>query len=464
MTDTLTPVALSVVLLGVILAISASVEKGKDRKPVVKRLKEHFGKDPKQLPISRRVMSKLDFPNLHVAVRRFAEQNGVKEEMFGAVGFHGAGLGAIVNESYYVRSTIGPLQYQSVDIDVGRQMQCALNAIYLVKTKTGPAAIQIQLSGQVELVVMALNVDSASEYLEEIRKLSSESSVYRGKIISFEGEEGNADEPGWLNVRFHRIPDVSRDEIILPRETMDVIERNIINFYRHTNILRKSGRSVKRGILFYGSPGTGKTFTAKYLSHAMPGITVFLLAGEQLWLMKECFQMARMLAPALIIMEDVDLIAEKRERSVNNTVLHQLLDQLDGLSEKADVITLLTTNRPEVLEPALSLRPGRIDQAIKFPMPDEECRRRLFELYSQGLDVRLNDLSRYIAKTDGASPSFIQELLRKAALFAAEDSYDHTETLVVLDSHLDRALEELLLSSPLTRQILGFRASRVDSG
>ena len=76
------------------------------------------------------------------------------------------------------------------------------------------------------------------------------------------------------------------------------------------------------------------------------------------------------------------------------------MNEMDGLGPQAEVIFLLTTNRPEVLEPALSARPGRIDQAIEFPLPDDGCRRRLFELYGRGLDLSGLDLDA-VGRPDG---------------------------------------------------------------
>ena len=82
------------------------------------------------------------------------------------------------------------------------------------------------------------------------------------------------------------------------------------------------------------------------------------------------------------MLEDVDLIAEERTRQGSGctTLLFELLNQMDGLADDADILFVLTTNRPDLLEPALAARPGRIDQAIEVPLPDADCRRRLFEL------------------------------------------------------------------------------------
>src|SRR5262249_36851239 len=146
------------------------------------------------------------------------------------------------------------------------------------------------------------------------------------------------------------------------------------------------------------------------------------LTGRGIGLLEPSCRLARMLAPSIVILEDVDLIAEERTRqSVGcNAVLFELLNQMDGLSEDVDVLFLLTTNRPEILEPALASRPGRIDQAFEVPLPDAACRSRLIDLYARGLDLQLADRAALVAKTDGVSAAFLRELLRRAALFAAD--------------------------------------------
>ncbi len=106
-------------------------------------------------------------------------------------------------------------------------------------------------------------------------------------------------------------------------------------------------------------------------------------------------------------------------------MLFELLNQMDGLADDADMLFLLTTNRPDMLKPAPAPRPGRIDQAIEIPLPDRDCRRRLFELYGQGLTLRLEHLPELIDQTESVSATFIRELLRKAALFSADESHEN---------------------------------------
>src|SRR5262249_37644479 len=144
-----------------------------------------------------------------------------------------------------------------------------------------------------------------------------------------------------------------------------------------------------------------------------------------------------------------------------NALLFELLNQMDGLADDTDIIFVLTTNRPDILEPALAARPGRIDQAIEIPPPDADCRRRLFSLFGRGLQVAVADWDGLIARTAGVSGAFIRELLRKAAVFAAEE--DGGPDLVVRDRHLEEALAELLIAGgPLTQSLLGAARVRQD--
>lgn len=137
-------------------------------------------------------------------------------------------------------------------------------------------------------------------------------------------------------------------------------------------------------------------------------------------------------------------------------LLFELLNEMDGLRDDVDVLFVLTTNRPDILEPALAARPGRVDLAIPLPLPDADARRRLFALYARGLDFRVNDLDKFIVRTEGASPAYIKELLRKAAVFGAIEGDGASETVRVTDKHLDLAMDELTEGGRLAERIAGF--------
>jgi ATP-dependent 26S proteasome regulatory subunit len=162
---------------------------------------------------------------------------------------------------------------------------------------------------------------------------------------------------------------------------------------------------------------------------------------------------AKMLAPTTVVIEDVDLIAQERGFPGMQTqpLLFELLNQLDGISDEADILYVLTTNRPDILEPALAARPGRVDLAVELPMPDAEGRKRLLQLYARGLTLDGVDLDAYVDRTGGASPAYIKEMLRRAALLAAIAG-----SKTVKHQHLDQAMSELESGSDLAKRIVGF--------
>ena len=153
----------------------------------------------------------------------------------------------------------------------------------------------------------------------------------------------------------------------------------------------------------------------EYLSSSMPGRTIVLTAGIALANLAPVLRLTRSLTPSMVVLEDIDMIAEQRGAPFGHAgpLLFQLLNEMDGLQPDADVIFVLTTNRPDVLEPALAARPGRIDLAVELPPPDAPARRRLLELYAKGLILVDVDLDSIADEIDGATPAYIKELLRR---------------------------------------------------
>ncbi len=185
---------------------------------------------------------------------------------------------------------------------------------------------------------------------------------------------------------------------------------------------------------------------------------MIILSGRALGRIREACSVARSLQPAVIVVEDVDLIAEQREaRPGEQPLLFQLLNEMDGLNSGADVTFLLTTNRADLLEPALAARPGRVDLAAELPLPDADARRQLIRLYQGHLVLDLTRPEAVIERTEGVTAAFLKELLRKAALLACEDDdSDSDGPIRVTDVHLDAALDQLLDSrNQLTRVLLG---------
>ena len=339
-------------------------------------------------------------------------------------------------------------------------LNCACNALYLLRILDRPVCVLVQqrakgVSRRAILQVLGRNEPDARAALNEILRISREQSVYRGQVLSVQRIKNQEND---LAVQFHDMSGAGRDEIVLPPELQETIDRNILEFFRHAEALRRAGQGTRHGVLLHGPPGTGKTLVTRYLATNVRA-TVLLVHGRQYALLRPTCQLAKLLAPSLVILEDVDLIGADRRNNRHGALLHDLLDEMDGLGAGSDIVFLLTTNRPEILEPALASRPGRVDQAIYFPLPDLECRRRLFAQFRRGLDVSGLDLEAMLARTDGASPAFLKELFRRAVLLALERGATG-EPLPVTGEDFERALRELLQAGgTLTRNFLGFPAS-----
>jgi len=276
---------------------------------------------------------------------------------------------------------------------------------------------------------------------------------YKGRVISFEVTHRYTGDTG--NLRVHKLRTVRREEVVLPEKTLGLLDRNIRGFIEQRKKLQRLGLPIKKGLLFYGRPGTGKTHTIHYLASQLPDHTTLLITSEQVAYLDHYFQLARFLQPAMIVIEDVDLIARKREEMYgpcDESLLNKLLNEMDGLREDAAVLFVVTTNRPEQLEAALASRPGRIDQAIEFPLPDEQGRGRLVKLYARGLSLTDETVELAVKKTKNASAAFIKELMRRSAQYCLQNGGS-----TALDPQaLDAAIEEMLITGgSLNAKLLG---------
>jgi hypothetical protein len=298
--------------------------------------------------------------------------------------------------------------------------------------------------------VAGLPVDAAQRVLAELDRLRSELNVYRGHLL-----EVTLTQMG-VSLGFATPAGLGRDDVVLPEAVLARIERHALGVAEHRAALLAAGQHLKRGLLLYGPPGTGKTHTTRYLLGQMTGYTRLVLTGRALVAVGAVTEMARALAPAAMVLEDVDLVAEERGMGPrSNPVLFDLLDAMDGAAGDADLLFLLTTNRADLLELALAARPGRVDVAVEIDLPDGPARERLLALYGRGVPLELSgeDIATAIERTEGVTASFLKELIRRAVLEALHDSGTLTS---VTGAHLARALDDLLDSAQgVTRTLLG---------
>lgn len=365
---------------------------------------------------------------------------------------------------------VAPLSYEDVDIGEEQPARCLRSGLWFAEESQLRFVVLLTEAHQhgrgkgwhLEICVPAGSAGEklVRKFFSTIESATEASTSYRGKVLSLEREPHyDGATAGMLLV--HRLSMVDRDSIILPEKTLQLLERNVFQFVAHRKRLKNAGMGAKKGLLFYGPPGTGKTHTIRYLSR-IPAHTTLLITAEQVTLIAEYMALARLLSPAVVVIEDVDLIARDRadlQSAAQESLLNRLLNEMDGLRENSEIIFILTTNRPEALEPALAGRPGRIDQAIEFPLPDDAGRARLLELYRYGLTLPKALSAKLVKRTEGVSAAFIKELMRRSAQFAFERRAKATS---LIEADTENALRELLFEGgSLNATLLGAHAARV---
>ncbi len=443
--------------------------------PLRRVLLDHLGPDAATLPAVSDTCPLYEQVNMQVGLDAWLAEPGREHEAIGITGvaqmrFNDLTIGDLIQApagSNYGDAGVGAPVAMSLPCGPdGETMPCVSNGIYLVREGDERLAIMLKPTGmtvrgtEMNLQVVGTSRRRADTVLREIRALASERSVFRGQVISFGPEVfGPAVDSTPLN--FLRRPSVAREQLVLPADLLADIERQVIGVAAHSRRLLASGQHLKRGVLLYGAPGTGKTHTVRYLLGLLPEMTVIAISGRALGRIREACSVARALQPAIVVVEDVDLIAEERSaRPGEHPLLFQLLNEMEGLNSADNITFLLTTNRADLLEPALAARPGRVDLAAELPLPDAEARRALLRLYQGSLVLDDSALDQVVERTEGVTAPFLRELLRKAALLAAEadlaGGLDPDGAIRVSGEQLSAALEQLLDSrSQLTRALLG---------
>jgi ATP-dependent Clp protease adapter protein ClpS len=364
------------------------------------------------------------------------------------------------NDNFAV--TIAPLQYNDVDIGEPTPAKCLDNGLWLCAASGLRYAMLLAIHREysretgvrIEIMVPAGAAGAAlvQQCFTALEDAVQAARTYRGKILSLDADSDYRGRSRGITV--HRLPSIKRDEVILPDHTLRLLDRNVLNFVGTREMLRRLGQSTRKGILLYGPPGTGKTHTIRYLATHLPGHTTLIITAEQIGLLGAYMNLARLLQPAMVVIEDVDLIARQRETmsGCEEPLLNRLLNEMDGLKQDADILFVLTTNRPQQLESALAGRPGRIDQAIEVPLPDATGRGKLVRLYGKGLPLDDAVVAEAARRSEGTSCAFIKELMRRLA--QASLARDGGKSVISAD--IDEALDDMLFSGGrLNAQLLG---------
>ncbi|MEH0109931.1 ATP-binding protein [Tersicoccus sp. MR15.9] len=433
-----------------------------DGTPLKLLLEEHLGRPLREVDVLTHQLPAHRLVDADIALDRLAEAGGGTARTVGIAGgderYHQS-LVDLLSSSWGASVAVGAVDHRTAA--TGPTAVCRVVGLGVRLLSLDGTPVAVVQRGAVphygrpaaSLEVLAPDWATAQRLVERVTALMREHSVLRGQVLGFTASDYDPSSGG---LTFLPRPDVARDDVVLPAGVLDAVEQHVLHTDRQRALLRRYGQHVKRGLLLHGPPGTGKTHLVRHLIGRASGATVILLSGSAFAMIAEAAALARALAPAVVVLEDVDLVAADRGYTPGgNPLLFAVLDALDGLDADADVAFLMTTNRVDLLEEALVQRPGRVDLAVHIDRPGRPERERLLRRYAAGIPVGEATVARIADRSAGTTASFMKELVRRAVLRAGRAGAD-LEHGAVLDPHLEASADELLESAgDLTRAILG---------
>ncbi len=309
----------------------------------------------------------------------------------------------------------------------------------IVKSSTGPSLIvNVSRNLDINKLVVGKRVALSQRNFTVIEILPDQLDTYIKAMEVIEAPNVSYNDIGGLDEQIKELRELIEIPLLKPK------------------LFEKVGIDPPKGVLLYGPPGCGKTLLAKAVASQTKATFIKVVAselvqkyiGEGARLVRELFQFARIKAPSIVFIDEIDAIGGKRidistsgEREVHRTLL-QLLSELDGFNPRGDVKIIGATNRIDLLDPAL-LRPGRFDRIIEVPLPNQVGREAIFRIYMSKMNVKEEiDVKELARITEGATGADIKAICTEAGMFAIRD---HREYIVKEDFF--KAIEKILRKS-----------------
>jgi transitional endoplasmic reticulum ATPase len=259
-------------------------------------------------------------------------------------------------------------------------------------------------------------------------------------------------QPSALREIMIQVPNVTWEDVGGLEATREQLRDGIELPLKHPEAFRRLGIRPAKGFLLFGPPGTGKTLMAKAVARESNANFIAtkssdLLSkwyGESEQQVSRLFARARQVAPTVIFIDEIDSLVPARggsmgEPAVTERVVNTILAEMDGLEELQGVVVIGATNRPNLLDPAL-LRPGRFDELVYVPVPDQAGRLHILRIQTRGMplgpDVDLEEVAR---RTQGYTGADLGDVIRRAGLLALRQDLD---SATVGRTHFDQALKE----------------------
>jgi transitional endoplasmic reticulum ATPase len=262
--------------------------------------------------------------------------------------------------------------------------------------------------------------------------------------------------PSALREIFVEVPDIKWGDIGGLGEVKARLQEAVEWPLKHQDAFKRMGIRPTKALLLHGPPGCGKTLLAKAAANESEA-NFIAVKGPQLlsmWVgesergVREVFKKAKQTAPTIILFDEIDAIAPRRGTHsgshVTETVVNQILTEMDGIESLENVIVIGATNRIDMIDPSL-LRPGRFDYQLLVPPPDKDARLDVFKVHTKRMPLKDVDLNDLVKKTEGYSGADVEGVCREAALIALREDL---KANAVTAEHFEKALKKIKPSIP----------------
>ncbi len=353
--------------------------------------------------------------------------------------------------------------------------------ILAIHTRRMPLDPDVDLDAIAEKTVGYVGADLASLCREAaygaLRRSFPPEAFEKGKVVTYEGlGVTQADfaaalpstPPSAMREFLIEIPNVSWDDIGGLDDVKKLLVENIGYAITKREAFKKVGVKPAKGILLYGPPGGGKTLLAKAVARQC-GANFISVKGPELrskWFgeseerIRFLFTKAREVAPCVVFFDEMDAATPARGRDttgVTDSIVNQILSEIDGIESAENVFVIGATNRPELLDPAI-LRPGRFDYHVEVPLPDGPARKSILGVHLRGKPLAPGvDLGPLVSLTEGFSGAQLAEICRDAAWQALREGGFEAERVTVTMDHLTQAIARVReVGAKLAPKSIGF--------
>ena len=290
-----------------------------------------------------------------------------------------------------------PATYELLETKRGTKERLLTCGYILVKGET-PVVIKYSPSFSCQVLKLHFrqkDVEKIETFIKNLDKYVKENNYWKNEKITPFG-------------KFLPLTKIKQSDVILDKEITNRLEKTVYGFFKNKEKYEKAKIPFKRGVIFSGLPGTGKTLTGKIIMNNTPNTTFIWVTAKAFKgsSVSYLFDMARELQPAVLFIEDVD-------RCLTGSNLDAIKTQMDGLESNEGMLTILSTNFPKQLPKTLIDRPGRFDDIIEFKLPNKELRFKILEYYSKNINIDNKEVTlTEIAKlSEGLTPSHLKEII-----------------------------------------------------